>query len=240
MKKGQNFLTFFCNSKMCRYIIFIFTAQMSFDYINIHTHKSTNKQNVLAIENATFDLNNDNNSFSLGIHPWFIIESKINEHLDILKNALNSKKCMALGECGIDKNIKFSLELQKEVFLKQLEINTQFNKPAIIHCVKSFQEIILIRNNYSFPFIIHGFNKKSTLANQLIDKGFYLSFGKTLIENKRLQSVFKEIPLHYIFLETDDANIEIETIYKKAAEIKQISLEELILTIKINLKKVFK
>jgi TatD DNase family protein len=100
--------------------------------------------------------------------------------------------------------------------------------------------MITLTKSYDFLFIVHGFNKKQQLAEQLLKKGFYLSFGKHLLEKESLQSVFKNTPLNRIFLETDAASNSIESVYKKAASIKEISIESLILAIKNNFENVFK
>ena len=41
-----------------------------------------------------------------------------------------------------------------------------------------------------------------------------------------MQTTLKEIPLEKIFIETDDADFDIAELYQKAAEIKEISVED--------------
>ena len=86
---------------------------------------------------------------------------------------------------------------------------------------------------------LHGFNNNISIANELLASGFYLSFGKALF-NPSMESVFSKIPSDKIFLETDDSDYEIEDIYKKAAQIKNTSIEQLSLQIMQNSKTVFK
>jgi len=213
---------------------------MTNKFINIHTHKKE-ASNVLAIYNVDVSEKIPENSyFSIGIHPWSIQQNNLSEHLLILKQKLAKKNCLALGEIGLDKITKTDFDLQKEILIAQLKQNSNFNKPVIIHCVRAFSELTTITKNYDYSFIIHGFNKKNTLAKILIYKGFFLSFGKPLLYNKTLQQTFKEMPLNQIFLETDDEDIPIEFIYKKAAEIKEILLKSLILAIDTNFEKIFK
>lgn len=208
-------------------------------YINLHTHHVSNANEELSIYNLDLNKNIVDKYFSAGIHPWFIQENNLNAQFCWVEKHLSNKKCLALGECGLDKNINIDVKLQKQIFLKQLEVNKSFNKPVIIHCVKSFQEIIFIRKAYNFPFIIHGFNKKIELAQQLIKNNFLLSFGVVLLENVRLQEVFKAIPIENIFLETDNSDISIQKVYKKAADLKKINIEELILLLQKNFKREF-
>jgi TatD DNase family protein len=86
--------------------------------------------------------------------------------------------------------------------------------------------------------VFHGFNKRTELANKILDQGYYLSFGKHLLMDA-YDEVFKEIPLDKIFLETDDDSIAIETVYRKAAEIKQLDLVLLTEQISENYRMVF-
>lgn len=75
--------------------------------------------------------------------------------------------------------------------------------------------------------IIHGFNKKERIAEDLLKNNFYLSFGKAVLYNLSLQNTLKITPLDKIFLETDNDDFSIEELYEKVSEIKGISLENL-------------
>lgn len=86
--------------------------------------------------------------------------------------------------------------------------------------------------------VIHGFNKRETIGGNLLEKGFYLSFGSSLLQSVNLQEFFNKVPLDKIFLETDAAENDIQEMYLKVAEIKNISLEDLNLQIQENLKKI--
>jgi TatD DNase family protein len=77
------------------------------------------------------------------------------------------------------------------------------------------------------PMIIHGFSKNSQIADQLIKEGFYLSFGKYLLRNPELKTVFVQIPDDRFFLETDTIEETIEQVYNVAAEYKNININEL-------------
>ncbi len=210
-------------------------------YINIHTHYKSNEKNHVTVYNKNISEENiDNSYFSSGIHPWFIHQNNLSENLTLLKQDLSKKKCIALGECGLDKIIKTDFNLQKDVFKQQLKLNKTHNKPVIIHCVKAYQELIEIKKEYHFTYILHGFNKNQQTAQMLLDNGFYLSFGKHLTEKESLQQVFLNTPVNRIFLETDNTTISIENIYKKASEIKKIPLESLLLAIEKNFETIFK
>jgi TatD DNase family protein len=112
----------------------------------------------------------------------------------------------------------------------------------IIHCVKAFNELIRIKkeNKVSVPMIIHGFNNNEQIAEQLLKENFYLSFGKAiLINNSNAQKVFKNTGIEKLFLETDDSDVSIKSIFDKAAELKGMSVEELKEKIYLNFKTIF-
>lgn len=199
-------------------------------YFNLHTHHFSNQKNILELVNQ-YPLEFDATIpyYSIGIHPWKIIESNVDNELNIIESKLNSQNCLALGECGLDKRIEIDLDLQLQVFEKQLLLAEKYKKPVVIHCVAAFQEVIAKKKklNISVPMIIHGFSKNIKTAKQLLENGFYLSFGKNLLQNPALESVFKDIPNDRFFLETDTIQQGIEQVYALAAKYKNITVEEL-------------
>lgn len=198
---------------------------------NIHTHKSTNQENVLEIVNQYPNEFDDTVSyFSIGIHPWYIDVDKTNEFLQIIEEKLQHQNCLALGECGLDKRIETPLEIQAEVFEKQLYLAEKYQKPVILHCVSAYQEVIEIKKRLKItvPMVIHGFSKNWQVAKSLLDNGFYLSFGKYLLRNPELASVFEQVPNNRFFLETDTIEESITDVYNKAAFIKKMDVEQII------------
>ncbi len=211
-------------------------------FINLHTHQFSNQENIIEIVNQyphEFDARISN--YSIGIHPWKIESSRLVADLEFINAKLNDKNCFALGECGLDNRIEIDFNLQIEVFEKQVLMAIKHQKPLILHCVGAFQEIIEIKKRLkvNVPIIIHGFSKNIQLAKQLYDSGFYLSFGKYLMLNKELENVFKNIPLDYLFLETDSSEYKIEEVYIQAAKFKKLDLEMLKKIIFTNFNRVF-
>lgn len=212
------------------------------EYFNFHTHQFTNKSNVLELVNQyPKDFDATIPFYSIGIHPWYIEENRIDEDLKIIKEKLQTQNCLAIGECGLDKRIEVPFDLQISVFEKQLELAEEYKKPVVIHCVAAFQEIMAIKKkrNIKVPMIIHGFAKNNQLAQQLITAGFYLSFGKYLLKNPDLKMVFQNVPNDRFFLETDTIEESIVQIYELAAEYKDLDIKELQEIISSNYKSVF-
>jgi TatD DNase family protein len=199
-------------------------------FFNLHTHKSTNQRDVLELVNQypqEFDATIP--FYSIGIHPWYIDKNQLEKDLEIIESKLQEKNCLALGECGLDKRIEIPLDVQQSVFEKQLILAEKHQKPVVIHCVAAFQEVIEIKKrlNISVPMIIHGFSKNEQVAKQLVDNGFYISFGKYLLRNPELESVFKSIPNNRFLLETDTIEEGILEVYTLAAKYKELELNEL-------------
>ncbi len=159
-----------------------------------------------------------------------------------MEEKIQLQNCLAIGECGLDKRIEVPMELQVEVFEKQLALAEKYKMPVVLHCVAAFQELIQIKKRLkiSVPMIIHGFSKNEQLAKQLVDNGFYISFGKYLLQNPELEQVFKSVPSDRFFLETDTIEESIKSVYELAAKYKNITSEEVQNSIKQNFNIVFK
>jgi TatD DNase family protein len=210
---------------------------------NIHTHKATHQNQILEIVNQyPQEFDDKITNYSIGIHPWYINESRVEADLKIIEQKLQLPNCLALGECGLDKRIDTSLEIQIQVFEKQLLLAKKYKKAVILHCVSAYQEIIEIKKRLQIdiPMIIHGFSKNEQVAKSLLDNGFYLSFGKYLLRNPELESVFKQVPNNRFFLETDTIDETLEEVYQVASKYKNIEIENLKEIIRNNFNSVFK
>jgi TatD DNase family protein len=213
------------------------------EFFNLHTHKFTNQLGVLELVNQyPWEFDETIPYYSIGIHPWFIVEERLESDFEILESKLQESGCLAMGECGLDKRIEIPMELQQMVFEKQLLLAQKYQKPVVIHCVAAFQELIqtIKKLNITVPILIHGFSKSEQLAKQLLDNGFYISFGKYLLLNPELELVFKSMPNDRFFLETDTVEKGIEVVYELAAKYKGISVKEMQNLVNDNFTNVFK
>lgn len=201
-------------------------------YIDIHTHKKSGKhvaiQNIF-LQNLPDFIPDTTACYSVGLHPWHInLQSELS--LKKLQEFGNQARLLAIGECGLDWNTSVERELQLQVFESQILISEYSEKPMIIHAVKSLSNILFLRKKYrpKQTWIIHAFSGSEQIANQLIDNGLYLSFGKILFhENSKATRFFSKTSHTAFFLETDESKYEIEDIYKQAAKLKNISEKEL-------------
>ena len=211
-------------------------------FLNAHTHHFSHQSDVLDLYNQfPKAINDDAKLFSVGIHPAYIKTSSIEEELAIIREKLSNKNCLAIGEIGLDKLCETDFELQIDVFERQLQLASEYRFPVIIHSVRAYQEILHIRKKLklTIPFIFHGFNKNEQILNQIIAQNCYASFGKNLLYNKNLQIIFAKLSANQFFLENDASEISIKEIYQFAAEIRNITIEELQLQQARNWKTIF-
>jgi TatD DNase family protein len=211
-------------------------------FINLHTHRFSNDSEVIEVVNQypwEFDALIPN--YSIGIHPWYIDEKRLESDLACITEKLELAPCLALGECGLDKRIDIPMALQISVFKKQLDIVKQTKKPIVLHCVAAFDEMIAIKKEMKLenPMIIHGFSKNEQVAQLLLNNGFYLSFGKYLLRNPEMEKVVKFASENQILLETDTIEESIYEVYEKAAAVKGISLAKMKAIVFDNFSRIF-
>jgi TatD DNase family protein len=181
-------------------------------------------------------------TFSAGVHPWYIDAAQPQAQIAKVAILLQHKNCLALGEAGLDKLIQVDYSLQKTIFIEQIELSEYYRKPMILHCVRSFQEILQLKRQFApkQPWIFHGFNQKETILEQVLDSGCYLSVGAAVLNPKSaISRLLPGIDIDSIFLETDTATASIRAIYKQTMLLKNMKEDALILAIQKNWYKIF-
>lgn len=168
--------------------------------------------------------------FSVGLHPWYLDDSTLAAEKLKMEALANEPNVLFMGECGLDRLCNTPFKLQEEVFIWQISLAEKLQKPMVIHCVKAYSELIAIKKKVkpSVPMIVHGFNANEQICKQLIQHGFYLSFGAALLNEKsNAYHLLSIIPKKYLFLETDDKNCTISSIFARASHLLAISVEDL-------------
>ena len=202
------------------------------NFFDFHHHDADRKSGIY---NLKFNEEIPEIFFSAGIHPKSLSDG-LEKQLIWLQEISVAENCVAIGECGLDGLIDVDEESQEKAFQAQIEIANSVKKPLIIHCVKTFSQLLQFRKMSKVPMIIHGFNKRKTIGDDLLKNGLCLSFGKSVLYNVNLQDFVKHLPIEKLFLETDSSDFEIKELYQKVADLKKISLEDLKQKIKENLK----
>ena len=202
------------------------------NFFDFHHHDADRKSGIY---NLKFNEEIPEIFFSAGIHPKSLSDG-LEKQLIWLQEISVAENCVAIGECGLDGLIDVDEESQEKAFQAQIEIANSVKKPLIIHCVKRFSQLLKFRKMSKVPMIVHGFNKRKTIGDDLLKNGLCLSFGKSVLYNVNLQDFVKHLPIENLFLETDSADFEIKELYQKVADLKNMRLEDLSKKIKNNLK----
>ena len=204
-------------------------------FIDFHTHSDRKSPDLINLQtlHVTPELQAEElpNICSLGLHPWFIQLETWEAAWSNLVDLAKLSQVVAIGECGLDRNIDLPLETQISIFQKHIKFAESLQKPLVIHCVRAFSELIALKKDTKskVPWIIHGFNKKEEVFQQLLKHDFYFSFGAAILSDRSpiLQAI-ATIPNGKFLLETDDrTDISIKQIYDRAAALRHVSREEL-------------
>ena len=143
---------------------------------------------------------------TVGISPNDMEDYSV-DNLKILEELAKHKKVVAIGEIGLDYYWnKENKELQKEVFIKQIEIANKINKPIVIHTREAVQDTInvLKDNMVNKKGVFHCCPLNPELIKEGIKLGYYISFsGNVTFKNAKSERAIKEVPLDKILIETD-------------------------------------
>jgi TatD DNase family protein len=204
------------------------------EYIDIHTHNSKPAEGIFAVENLMAHENMkpkkiSARAFTAGIHPWHLNENNREQLLEYVRNIAGNPDLIAFGEAGFDKLRGPSIELQKSTFTEQVKIAGENQKPLVIHCVRSWDELLAAHKNLKplTPWLVHGFRGKKELALQLIKRGMYLSFWFDFVMRPESADLLRFLPKERIFLETDGADVDIKEIYRKVSDDLEINIDVL-------------
>jgi TatD DNase family protein len=177
---------------------------------------------------------------AVGIHPENVYEiDKVNEIEEILKH----EKIYAIGEIGLDYYWnKENKDKQKELLNLQLDLAEKYNLPVIIHNRDAIQDCFDELKKRKLKGVIHCYTGSYEMAKEFIKLGYKLGIGGVLtFKNSKLYELIEKISLDDILLETDSpylspepfrgkTNVPSNVLYiaKRIAEIKNVSLEEVI------------
>lgn len=163
----------------------------------------------------------------VGVHPHHA-DKPMECHNDIQRDwikeleqiALSSKKVVAIGEIGMDyysykSNGIVDPKLQKETFVKQIELAHKLKLPLQIHnrlAGKDILEILIHHKNYllEFPGMFHCFSGNKEFAKKVLDMGFFVGFDGNITyegtapgEDTSIKVLASYVPMERIVIETD-------------------------------------
>lgn len=194
----------------------------------------------------------------VGVFPEEVKDFSDKTLADMEEIIKSNPKIIGIGEIGLDyywdKSFK---ELQKEVFIKQIEFANQMNLPLNIHSREAHLDTleILKKYNKNSTAIMHCFSGSLEFARECIKEGIYIALGGvvTFKNAKKTKDVAKNIPLEYLLLETDDPYLApvpfrgkenqpmyVKYVAEEIANLRGITPEEVAKTSTENAKKIFK
>jgi len=222
--------------------------------------KDNYENGVKKIVNASYDLESSKKSkgladkyenlyFAVGIHPEGVRDT-INEDIleleKIIKDNIDNQKLVAVGEIGLDYYYtKENKELQKEYFLRQLDLAIKYNLPVIIHSRDASEDMYHILKDKKYEnikLVFHCFQSSDEIAKLVIHRKYMIGLGGNITFKRSQHSldIIKSIPMEQIILETDapymspvpvrgtrNESKNIKYVIEKLAEIKEMEVEKL-------------
>ena len=133
---------------------------------------------------------------SFGLHPWYQYES-VQNYMQFYQ------ACDVIGEIGMDCVwTQRSLEEQRTLFIKQLQIAQQLFKPVILHTKGCEAEIADYISHYPNTYLIHWYSSMNDIE-KFINLDCYFSIGPSVVHDKAVQQCAIKVPLDRILIESD-------------------------------------
>ena len=192
---------------------------------------------------------------AVGYHPESVDDSTVFERAELIKMA-KTEKVKAIGEIGLDYYWDTTYkEQQIEFFEQQLALANTLNLPAIIHDRDAHADTLSILKKHKPKGVLHCFSGSVEMAKEILNLGMYIGIGGvvTFKNSKKIVEVIRELPLHRLLLETDapylapephrgklNNSVYIKFVAEKIAEIKNLSVEEVLSVTANNVKTLFK
>ena len=228
-------------------------------YIDIHTHRRSNDPYVIDAYAVGSDGSLPAGPYSAGIHPWEvqrITPDNTSRYRQDLLDAL-TPRCIAVGEIGLDYYWdKENHDLQKEWFIRQLDLARKKEKPVIIHSREAAADTMEIMKEYASGLrgVIHCYSYSAEMAKEYVKMGYYIGIGGvvTFKNAKKLKQVVQEIPLESIVLETDcpylapvpyrgkrNSSLYLPYVAEEIAALKGAAAEDVVLQTEENARKLY-
>lgn len=193
---------------------------------------------------------------TVAISPIGVTPKNLDE-LTKIEELAKDNKVVAIGEIGLDYHWgKDNKDLQKEIFIRQIEIANKLDLPIAIHTRDAHIDTIdvLKSNKCNNTGIFHCCPLNVELIKSGLDLGYYISFsGVITFKNAKPELAVKEVPMDRILIETDSPYLSPEPhrgkrndsrnvieVARKIAEIKEMTLEDVAKITYNNAMKVYK
>ncbi|MDE1874193.1 MAG: TatD family hydrolase [Candidatus Micrarchaeota archaeon] len=157
----------------------------------------------------------------------------------------NSMKIVGIGEIGIDTKVadKNSMELQRELFRKQVGVAKELNLPIVIHARGAVEEVAnTIIEMQVRKALFHFFEGDEKQALELSKRGYLISIPPAM--TGRRKRIINELGLSSIVVETDSPVVgktpaDVIGVCETIAKLKGVSLEEVAAKTTENIRSLF-
>ena len=147
---------------------------------------------------------------TVGISPNDLSENYLEEIAEIeklLEENKDNKKLVAVGEIGLDYHYDTDKDIQKEAFIKQIELANKYNLPIVIHTRDAVMDTLSILKEHPVAkkgiFHCCPFNRE--LVKEALNLGYNISIcGPVTFKNsKNAEEIVNMIPNDRFTIETD-------------------------------------
>ncbi len=157
------------------------------------------------------DISAEDSMFDVAFGYWPNDTLKVGEwEWEQLEKLSENPSVKAIGDIGMDYFFYETVVpqvLQKELFVRQMELANKVGKPALIHMRMAGEDTRrYIKGHLKVPGIMHNYSGGYKLMKDFLDIGMYLSFsGRILLEasGESTRKAVREIPLDRLLLESD-------------------------------------
>lgn len=195
---------------------------------------------------------------SVGVHPHEA-EGMSAKDIELLREYAKNEKVRAIGEIGLDYFYDNSpRELQKKWFAEQVELAKELSLPVIIHDRDAHEDTLKILSDHKVDRVggvFHCYSGSAEMAKSVLAMNMYIAFGGAITFKNAHKpcEVARYVPLERILIETDcpyltpephrgerNSSLYLHYVAEKIAELKEISVDEVISAACANAKKIFK
>lgn len=209
--------------------------------------------------------------YGVGVHPWWLkevwkLDQLSDRDLEQLRGDLHKaaeaesagqRRCVAIGECGLDlASGQSPLAMQEQVLALHLEVAQALEMPVIIHSVKAHNPLLRLLKRYPLKRggVIHAFTGSLEMGQEYWRLGFFLGAGGTITYERahKTRHAVAQMPLEALLLETDAPDMplcghqgernspeRIPQVARSLAELRGQTIEEVAMQTTANSRKLF-
>lgn len=140
-----------------------------------------------------------------GVHPHEAEGCK-RGYISVLEKLCKEKKCVAVGEIGLDYHYDFSpRDIQQKVFEEQLILAKELDLPVIIHDREAHEDTLNLLKKYKPKGVVHCFSGSVEMAKEIVKLGMYIGLGGavTFKNARKPREVAEYVPSEMLLIETD-------------------------------------